>query len=158
MESGAAANELAKRASGAKAMKWMLEKSAAENAGKRLPGLVTKYFHAGRKAVKGGRPPAKLHRFRVKTKQLRYALEMFQPIYGAPMELRLESLEKIQKLLGKVSDIYTARDLLEGEPGLKKELDREGKKKLDEFRDYWKDTFDASGEIKAWKQFLGRTG
>jgi CHAD domain-containing protein len=89
---------------------------------------------------------------------------MFQPIYGAPLDRRIEGLEKIQKLLGKVSDIYTTRDLLEGESGLKKELDREGQKNLDEFRDYWKDIFDASGEIKAWKQLLaappqlGRTG
>jgi CHAD domain-containing protein len=139
-------------------MKWALDKSAAENVAKRLPALMTKYFHAGRKMVKGRKPPAKLHRFRVKTKQLRYTLEMFQPVYGVALEQRLEGLEQIQKLLGKVSDIYTARDLLEGERGLKKELDREGKKKLDEFRDYWKDTFDVSGELKAWKSFLGRTG
>jgi CHAD domain-containing protein len=43
--------------------------------------------------------PEELHGFRVETKQFRYALELFQSVYGIPLERKLESLRDIQKLL-----------------------------------------------------------
>src|SRR5438105_11628893 len=138
MEGGAPSSEMANGAGGRTAMKWGVDKNASDNAAQALPELTIKYFHAGRKAAKGNKPPAKLHRFRVKTKNLRYALELFRPIYGAALEPRLESLQEIQKLLGQVSDLYTTRALLKGERTLKKKLEREAAKKIDDFRAYWK--------------------
>jgi hypothetical protein len=61
----------------------------------------------------------------------------------------------MQKLLGKVSDAYTVSELLAGQGGYKKELDREGKKRIAEFREFWKDRFDAPGERRTWIGLLG---
>ncbi|MGI8742078.1 MAG: CHAD domain-containing protein [Bryobacteraceae bacterium] len=135
-------------------MRWVLGKSTSENAIKRLPGLAAKYFQAGRGAVKAGKSPADLHAFRVKTKQFRYALELFQPVYGPPLDQKLEALHEIQKVLGQISDVYTTRDLLKTDRNLKKQLNRRGKKKIGKFKDHWEGTFDARGELKAWKKFL----
>lgn len=135
-------------------MNWSSNDSTSDNAVKRLPALAVKYFHAGRKAVKNGRSAADLHDFRVKTKQFRYALELFRPVYGAPLEQKLEALQDVQKILGQISDIYTSRDLLKSDSKLKKQLDRRGEKKIRKFQDEWKQKFDAGGELKTWKTFL----
>ena len=138
-------------------MKWVLDQTTSDNAAKHLPALATEYFHAGRKAVKSGKSPAELHSFRGRTKQFRYSLELFQPVYGAPLDLKLEALRDLQTLLGKVSDVYTTHELLRDDPKLARQLQRDGKKKVAKFRDYWKKTFDKAGELKAWKQFLAQT-
>jgi CHAD domain-containing protein len=142
-----------KRASGA-GMKWTPEKSTSENAVQRLPAVAVKYFHSGRKSIKPDRSPADLHEFRVKTKQFRYALELFQPVYGAPLEQKLQGLQDIQKVLGQISDIYTTRDLVKADAKLRKRLDRLAKKKIEKFQNDWERKFDAREQLKGWKKFL----
>jgi CHAD domain-containing protein len=133
---------------------WEPDSSAHDNAVRELPKLARRYFKAGRKAVKGRKSPPELHRFRVATKQFRYALEIFRPLYGAELEPQLERLHELQKLLGKISDSYTIRELLKADKELKKELGDKTRKNIAEFRAYWRDSFDAPGQRTAWLTLL----
>src|SRR5580704_1120105 len=99
-------------------MKWKLSQDAGQNARAQLPGLVKDYFRAGRKVVKGTKTPKQLHRFRVETKQFRYALELFRPIYGPTLDRHNQSLRGIQDALGKVSDFQSIQDMIVGDKQL----------------------------------------
>ena len=92
----------------------------------------------------------------MKTKQFRYALEIFEPLYRKAFAPRLELLKEIQDKLGKVSDIYTTHTLLKGETAIRKRLHSEGKERIRAFQSYWTDAFDAPAERKAWKRLLSR--
>ena len=138
-------------------MTWDYEASAGENSERELPALARGYFASGRDAMDKTRSPRELHRFRIKTKRFRYALEMFQPVYGAAMEPRLERLQQLQRILGKISDLYTIRKLLKDDYGCGKELYREGRKRIEEFREHWRTVFDAPGEEEAWVATLNST-
>lgn len=136
-------------------MKWNETATAKSNAYEQLPRMMEKYFKAGRQAVRGRKTPTELHRFRVRTKRLRYALEMFTPVYGEELANRLGVLQQLQKLLGKISDTYTIRQLLKRDGSFKKDLQADERKHIEEFRDYWKTTFDAPHELERWTSALG---
>src|ERR1700682_1410987 len=88
-------------------MKWKPSRSVIENASSVLPKLVEKYFKSGRTAADGKRSPKELHRFRFRTKQFRYSLELFRPVYGPSLDRRLNSLRGLQAALGKLSDYHS---------------------------------------------------
>ncbi len=134
-------------------MKWLETETAAVNAHRALPLLVTNYFEAGREAAKRHKSARELHRFRVKTKRFRYALEMFAPVYGVELASRLRALQRLQKMLGEISDVYTIRELLKHD-GHKQDLHAEGKRRIHEFREYWKSVFDASDQLEQWTAVL----
>ena len=45
-----------------------------------------------------------MHAFRLKTKRLRYTLELFRACYGPSFEQRIEALKEMQTLLGEIND------------------------------------------------------
>lgn len=122
-----------------------------------MPTLADKYFKAGRKAADGKRSPKELHRFRVETKQFRYALELFQAVYGPSLDRRLKSLRDLQDALGKVSDYHTIRQVLSTKGALDAKIAKAIKKNSKEFRSRWKD-LDSDGQLKRWKSYLARAG
>ena len=134
-------------------MKWKETETAALNAHQVLPVLVDNYFEAGRAAAKGSASPRELHKFRVRTKRFRYALEMFAPIYGTELTKRLGTLRRLQKILGQISDVYTIRKILKHD-GHKQELHSEGNKRIDEFREHWNTVFDAADQLEQWTAVL----
>jgi CHAD domain-containing protein len=136
-------------------MKLKTTRNAAENARALLPKLLEKYFKAGRKAAKGRPSPKKLHGFRLATKQFRYSLELFRPLYGPSIERKLSALSGLQGVLGKLSDYHSVRTLLKGDKALEAELDRSTEKKLKEFREQWA-AFDTEGQLGRWKAYLAR--
>jgi CHAD domain-containing protein len=136
-------------------MKLRTTRNAAENARVLLPKLLEKYFQAGRKAAKGETSPKKLHGFRLATKQFRYSLELFRPLYGPSIEGKLSTLSGLQGVLGKLSDYHSVRTLIKGDKPLEAELDRATEKKLKEFREQWA-AFDTKGQLKGWKAYLAR--
>ena len=138
------------------AIKWEPTGSSASNAIRELPALAHEYFRAGRKAVKGDKTPRELHRFRVRTKRFRYALEMFRPVYGKNLENLLEKLQELQKRLGKISDAYTIRELLKDDAAQKKHLHEHGKKLIADFKEHWKTVFDAPPQEQQWVSTLGK--
>jgi CHAD domain-containing protein len=136
-------------------MRLKTTRNAAETARVLLPKLLEKYFKAGRKAAKGETSPKKLHGFRLATKQFRYSLELFRPLYGPSIERRLSALSGLQGVLGKLSDYHSVRTLLKGDKALEQKLDRATGKKLKEFREQWA-AFDTEGQLKRWKTYLAR--
>ena len=136
-------------------MRLKTTRNAAETARVLLPKLLEKYFQAGRKAAKGETSPKKLHGFRLATKQFRYSLELFRPLYGPSLERKLGALSGLQGVLGKLSDYHSVRTLIKGDKALEQKLDRAIGKKLKEFREQWA-AFDTEGQLKRWKTYLAR--
>ena len=134
-------------------MRLKTTRNAAETARVLLPKLLQKYFKAGRKAAKGETSPKKLHGFA--TKQFRYSLELFRPLYGPSLERKLSALSGLQGVLGKLSDYHSVRTLIKGDKALEQKLDRATGKKLKEFREQWA-AFDTEGQLERWKAYLAR--
>ncbi|MDQ6706700.1 MAG: CHAD domain-containing protein, partial [Acidobacteriota bacterium] len=145
---------------------WNAAETAAVNARLVLPALAEKYFEAGRKLLLKESSHRALHRFRLKTKQFRYTLELFRDVYGASLERRLESLRPIQSALGDLNDCAAAIELLKDKLGnnrndaawthVKAFLEKRAAKKTAEFERLWRNTFDAPGQSKAWVDLLAR--
>jgi alpha-galactosidase len=130
--------------------KWRVEIRPSETPAVDLPALGEEYFRAGRKTVAAAETPKELHRFRVRTKRFRYALEMFPPVDGAG------NLQHLQRILGKISDADSIRELLKTEESHKKNLQAEMRKRMAEFKQYWTETFDAPAQKERWIGDLSR--
>jgi len=136
-------------------MKWKSSENAAQNARRVLPKLAKKYFEAGREAANGKRSSKALHRFRIVTKQFRYALELFRPVYGASLDRRLQALRELQNTLGKISDYQTILDMVPGDKQVAAKVESALKRKSKDFRREWK-AFDSNGQLKQWTTYLER--
>jgi CHAD domain-containing protein len=136
-------------------MKLKSSRTAAENAKVLLPKLAEKYFKSGRTAAEGKRSAKELHGFRFRTKQFRYSLELFRPVYGPSLDRRLSSLRGLQSVLGKLSDYHSVRTMLAGDKAMEAKIERAMKKTLKEFRKQWA-SFDSEGQLKRWKTYLSR--
>jgi len=136
--------------------KWDERTDAAANARRELPRLAADYFARARKPLAEDPPPAKLHALRLDTKRLRYTLELFRPCYGPGLEARLQSLRRVQQLLGEVNDsVATAALLPKGARG-RRFLENRAKTQAQEFRKHWAETMDASGQVERWMAYLAR--
>ncbi|HYL35128.1 MAG TPA: CHAD domain-containing protein [Bryobacteraceae bacterium] len=133
--------------------KWKPSVTAAEGARVFLPQLADKYFNAGRKAADKTRSTKALHQFRIATKRFRYSLELFQPVFGASLDRRLDALRKLQRSLGKLNDYRAILKLVADDETLQAQLEKAIKRQLKEFRRRWK-TFDSHGQLKSWKTYL----
>jgi CHAD domain-containing protein len=123
----------------------------------RLPRLAKEFFQEGRKAMKPGRTWSEMHEFRIAAKKFRYTLELFRPLYGDGLDNRLDSVKKIQQFLGDINDSVVTRGLIKDLKAigpLRKKLINKAESKREEMRDYWRDEFDAPGELKGWKVYL----
>ena len=143
---------------------WDDAASVGENARAQLPSVAGAYFRAGRKLMKGSPSIADLHAFRLKTKRLRYTLELFRACYGSTLEQRLDRLREMQNLLGDISDCGAAlriatRALSERSSELRK-LERYLKSRSGRlttaFRKLWREKFDAPGQEDWWTGYLAR--
>ncbi len=141
---------------------WDEALSAAQNAAYRLPPLVHDYFERGRAAAGPDATPAALHNFRLRTKRLRYTLEMFRPFYGPGLESCLGRLREVQRFLGDANDCAATLKLLAGpaaSPARRRFetfLKARAAERVAGFREYWAKTFDAEGEEARWRRYLGR--
>ncbi len=89
------------------AMPRLVPKKAAgvsEHFYKIYPKLVRRYFRKGSKLARRQAGPEELHRFRIRTKRLRYVTELYADL--APDHLRgtLRELRAIQEVLGRMQD------------------------------------------------------
>lgn len=146
------------------ALKWDESASPGANARRCLPRLVPSYYREGRKAVEGDAPEA-LHEFRLRTKRLRYTIELFRSCYGPGLERWLAALGRIQDHLGAISDCATTgRTCLPVLPQdspdrerLESYLDRRAAREAAAFRRYWRNEFDQPGEARRWEIYFRRT-
>ena len=147
-----------------KSLKWDESAAAADNARNVLPGLSREWFAQGRVLASGNPSLARLHRFRLKTKRLRYTLELFRPCYGPSLdEACLEPLRGIQTILGEINDCPTAAALFRAivpagspdGPKLDRHLAALAAKRIDGFRKAW-------GKIEKreprWMRYLAKPG
>lgn len=137
-----------------KHIEWNPSSSARLNAHTHLPKLAKQFFRAGREIVQGKHPPDAMHKFRLRTKHLRYTLELFREIYGPAVDSRLELLKPIQDALGDLNDCATARELLGGSSEIRAYLKKRAKNKVADFGNYWRETFDAPGQRREWLDYL----
>jgi CHAD domain-containing protein len=63
-------------------------------------------------AINRSSPPDSYHSLRIEGKKLRYALEFFGPVYGAPATDFARRLTALQDVLGLHQDAYVAIDML----------------------------------------------
>jgi CHAD domain-containing protein len=160
----------ARRKSGAKALAAGLRKWLARDplpladhapgdldrfAAAELPRALKRFFAKGRKAAHDSASNADMHQFRIRTKKLRYTLELFRPQLGETLDPRLEQLKSLQTLLGEVNDCHTSRRLLKvlkaGDAVLQS-LKRRQARKTAAFRRAWKEGFDTRGIKREWKK------
>jgi CHAD domain-containing protein len=121
---------------------------------------VEEFSAAGRKAIGGS--PARLHRFRLRTKHFRYTLEVFRPLYGPGLDARLKALRRLQQLLGDLNDYETTRGLVDAQtpraPGsirVRRFLAQATVVKTKEFEAFWQE-FDAPAQLDRWVNYLTR--
>ncbi len=142
---------------------WDERKSAAVNARRQLPRMMSEYFAEVREALADKRSPAALHQVRLASKKVRYTLELFRPCYGAAgFDARLKALKDVQTSLGDVNDaVATWRLLAKVMPhsprrqALREYLKKRAAEKAEEFRAHWTEKFDAAGQERWWTDFLG---
>jgi CHAD domain-containing protein len=144
--------------------KWDDAGSAGENARALLPAVVGAYFKAGRKLLSRSPTTVELHGFRLKTKRLRYTLELFRVCYSSTLEQRLESLKEIQTLLGEINDCAaalrtSAASLPAKSPDqvkIERFLQARSARLSAAFHKHWKEKFDAPGREDWWVSYLAR--
>lgn len=140
---------------------WLPDAEVADNSRQVLPQIAKAYFRAGRKAARKKTTPEKLHQFRLRTKHFRYLLEFFAPLYGKRLTRPLTSLRRLQTLLGELNDYAVTRHMMQAEPDatqLMAHLDQLESTRRQEFRTYWRESFDADGQEERWRNLLQAPG
>lgn len=140
-----------------RASAWKPAEPAARNASVVLPQIVRDYFQTGRKLDRDSSAKA-MHRFRLKTKHLRYTLEAFASLYGPGFKTRLAQLRPIQNALGELNDceVLLAEIGSRVSTGVKDFVTRRADEKRREFLRYWRQEFDAENQHKKWEIYLTR--
>ena len=142
---------------------WNERSSAAVNARRQLPRMMSAYFAEVREVLAEKHSPAALHRIRLASKKVRYTLELFRQCYGAAgFDARLKALKDVQTSLGDVNDAVATWRLLTkvmphspGRHALRDHLKKRAAEKAEEFRAHWTEQFDAAGQERWWTDFLG---
>jgi CHAD domain-containing protein len=84
----------------------------SETAGQILPRMAEDFVERGNAVSQAKASPQKLHGFRIASKKFRYTLEIFAPLYGNALSGWLESIKRIQTLLGDINDCATVVQML----------------------------------------------
>jgi CHAD domain-containing protein len=143
---------------------WDEAGNVGENARAQLPALAGDYFRAGRQLAAPSPSPEDLHAFRLRTKRLRYTLELFRPCYGSALEQRLDELRTVQTMLGDINDCVAALQVASRVLGARSPEFRKLKRYADArvarltaaFRKHWRQHFDAAGREDWWTGHLAR--
>ena len=145
-------------------MKFRPKRPALENARQLLPQQVREFLKAGDRTTRKPGRPAKVHRFRILTKRLRYELEYFLPCYGQALQAYLELLKELQATLGALNDCVASRELLSdlleaGHPPRRHKklfaaLDHREEQLLAEFKEEWSQKFANTKLRRQWVRYL----
>jgi CHAD domain-containing protein len=127
--------------------------SPGEYAARLLPGMMEDLFRAGRWAARLDSTRRRMHRFRLKTKRMRYTLEIFEPVYGAKTKGIMESLKGLQETLGAINDCATTIEMIRRDRGAADAVRLLATKREAEFRAYWKTHFRPNNRVQ-WKAVL----
>ena len=130
------------------------QESAKENARRLLPAMMEDLFREGREAARPDSSQRKMHQFRLKTKRMRYTLELFAPVYGAKTKKIMESLKGLQEKLGAINDCATTLEMIRRDRAAAAAVRRLAGERETEFREHWKRHF-GPREKARWKAVLG---
>lgn len=131
-----------------------------EYAARELPKLARRYLRRGRDLVEETVTTKAdweaLHRFRIESKRFRYTLELFAPVYDAGLQNRIESLKRIQDVLGEINDCQTVLHMktLRKETGVREWLKQRRSRLLIEFHRTWRQEFEDADATALWIDFL----
>ena len=134
---------------------------AAESARRMLPAMLEELFQAGREAAAPGSSHAKMHRFRLQTKQMRYTLELFEPVYPERAGRLMESLKGLQERLGAINDCATTLEMIQENRGATAVVRALANGREAEFRAYARTHLDGPRVKQRWMAVLSaanRTG
>jgi CHAD domain-containing protein len=145
------------------AVRWNRRRSAGDNARRHLPEFLKAWFAEGRSAARRGATEIELHNFRLRTKALRYTLELFRGCYGGELKSYLDSLRRIQDSLGAMSDCVATRKLvapkLPARSAARRTLEtflaRRAQRELARFTRYWQRVFAPPAAETRWLRFFG---
>jgi CHAD domain-containing protein len=140
--------EVAKSAAGAG-----LPVTSGENARRLLPPMLEDLFRAGRDAARPDSSRPSMHQFRLKTKRVRYTLELFDPVYGRKTKPMMASLKGLQEKLGAINDCATTLEMIRRNRAAGAAVRRLAGEREAEFRRYWKKRF-GPRERARWKAVL----
>jgi CHAD domain-containing protein len=135
---------------------WALDSPPLDAARRVLPALAARLFTAGNAAASPEASREAMHRFRIHAKQFRYTLELFEPMYGREMEVRLSELRALQDKLGRINDCVTTQALVKDHVRAVAALTRLAERRETEFRACWTRTFDPTAK-RRWKAWLSGT-
>ena len=138
---------------------WKDKLTLRDNLRRRMPKMAKQYFEEGRQALAPGSSWEEMHEFRLRTKRFRYTLETFRDLYGPGMDLRIESLKKVQTYLGDINDCIVTSGILEPLEGMepvRQDLARRAEEKTAKLREFWAESFDAEGAERRWTMYLVR--
>lgn len=113
-------------------------RSKAENARRLLPRMIEELFRAGNRAARAGASHETMHQFRLKTKRMRYTLELFEPVYGAKTEHLMDWLKGLQEKLGAINDCAVTLQMIRRNGRAAAAVRRLAGEREAEFRTYWK--------------------
>lgn len=134
---------------------WQWAAGPGENARRMLPPWVAKFFVDGEIVVDARGDHQVLHQFRLHTKQLRYALEVFLPVYGAELKPKLLALRTLQDRMGAINDCVTVLALPGVDRAAAQAVNRLLVKREAALRRYWRETFPPPSS-KRWIRDLMR--
>jgi CHAD domain-containing protein len=134
---------------------WEWSAGVGKDARRMLRPWVEEFFSEGDIAVDARGDHDVLHQFRLHTKRLRYALEIFLPVYGPELKPGLLALRKLQDRMGAINDCAVVLAL----PGMNRAAAQAVNRILvvreAALRHYWKETFPAKSR-KQWTRMLMR--
>jgi len=128
--------------------------SPEECARKLLPPMMEDLFRAGGEAARPESSHREMHQFRLKTKRVRYTLELFEDVYGKRTENLMESLKGLQGKLGSINDCAKTLEMMRRDRAAAVAVRLLAEKRAAEFREYWKKHF-GTRERAEWKTVLG---
>jgi len=79
-------------------------RSVQANCRRVLPRLLRRYFRVGRRLAHGTPDFSELHRFRIRTKRVRYVIELYAEVFPRPLRGALAEFRGIQSVLGQIQD------------------------------------------------------
>jgi CHAD domain-containing protein len=126
-----------------------------------LPRMVREYFSGGKDAARGKASAEELHRFRIGSKNLRYTLDLFAPLYGASINGLTEQLKGVQTLLGEINDCATVARMVSQHQGGSKilaALKKRQRRKAEQFRRHWNTKFSGADQVRRWTDDLRHVG
>ena len=145
------------------AIAWLGHTSPEANVRRQLAPLVRQWFAGGRHAAEPERTPDELHQFRLATKRLRYTLELFRPLYGPGLKVRIEVLREIQDVLGTANDYRVTAESLKSrtrrDPALQpvmQKLESRAAECREEFRQRWRHLLASPAVESRWVNYIRR--